>query len=696
MPTSQLAPTLRDQSTTKGHRHSRFRADVEGLRAVAVGLVLLYHAGLPFVPGGFVGVDVFFVISGFLITGLLTNELRRTGTISLSAFYSRRAKRLLPAAVLVLAATVAMAFLLLPPTSWKEVGGDVVASAVYVVNWRLADRSVDYLAEDFEASPVQHYWSLAVEEQFYLVWPALLLLASMLRTRRRSLGLWIGLAAVAVPSFAWSVYLTSQEPATAFFVTTTRMWELAIGGGVALAAAATAWLPRTFAAFVGWAGLVAIVASALLYSTQTDWPGAAALLPTLGAAAVIAAGQSAGSAGPIALLGTRPFVWLGGLSYSIYLWHWPMVVGAAAYLGGLRPWQGLVVVTASLAPAWLTHRFVENPIRYARRFTQAPRLALVLGAALSTVGVAIGLSPYLAVHAKVTTNSNAPVEGAAALGDPPATPPPARPEAIVPDPLEAIHDVPDAYDRGCQAGESSAEPVSCVYGDPNGSIDVAVVGDSKVLQWISAIDAIGDQRGWRIRTYTKSACSFADAVITRNGEPYDACTEWNRAVMERLRDDPPDVVVTSQGRSTALDDPNDPEAGSSTEAMVRGLRSHWTSLTGRGTHVVVIRDNPNPPEGESVYACVAEHREAIDQCAFDQEAAERRGAGEVLAKAANNMQGVHVIDMSDYFCLAGSCPAVIGNVLVYRQGTHITKTYIDTLRPVVERKLSPFVDRTAS
>ncbi|MGH3489127.1 MAG: acyltransferase family protein [Actinopolymorphaceae bacterium] len=687
------APSRRSGDRPAG-RH--FRADVEGLRAVAVGLVLLYHAGLPFVPGGFVGVDIFFVISGFLITGLLTNELRRTGTISLATFYARRAKRLLPAAALVLAATMVMTLVLLPQISWRVIGGDIVASALYVVNWRLANRSVDYLAEDADASPVQHFWSLAVEEQFYLIWPVLLLLVVLLARRRGRAGgwpLWVGLAAVGVPSFAWSVHLTGNEPASAFFVTTTRMWELAIGGGVALAATASTRLPQGLAVALGWVGLAAIAVSALLYSTDTGWPGSAALLPTLGAAAVIATGNAAGPTGPIALLGTRLFTWVGGLSYSLYLWHWPMVVGAAAYANGLRAWQGLVVVSASFVPAWLTYRFVENPIRYTERFARAPRLVLSLGAALSLVGVVAGLVPAVLVTARTPATSEVRAEGAAALGEPPDTAPSARPAGVVPDPLNAVEDVPDAYDRGCQAVEASVEPVSCVYGDPDGNVDIVVVGDSKILQWISSLDTVGKKESWRIRTFTKSTCSFSEAVLTRNGKPYDSCTKWNAAVLTRLRQDPPDVVVTSQGRSTALDDPDDPDQGSSTEAMVRGLRSRWTTLTELGSRIVVIRDNPNPPSGDSVYACVAEHRQDPETCAFDQEAAVQRGAGEVLAEAASGMRGVHLVDMSDYFCLDGTCPAVIGNVLVYRQGTHVTKTYVDTLAPALERKLRPLVEQ---
>lgn len=320
---------------------SRFRADVAGLRAVAVGLVLLYHAGWSFLPGGFVGVDVFFVISGFLITGQIVNEIERTGRLSLIGFYARRAKRILPAATVVLAATAAAVWLFVPRSDWQVIGGDIAAAAVYVVNWRFADRAVDYLAADNAVtSPVQHFWSLAVEEQFYLLWPLLIVLAILAaRTLRRSNVrpvLWVGLAVLAVPSFVWSILETANSPARAFFVSTTRLWELAVGAGIALIAVRAARMPRAAALVLGWLGLAAIVAAALLVTAKTAWPGYAAALPTLGAAAVIAAGAAAGSRGPVLLLGTSPFRWVGDLSYSLYLWHWPMLVVAEAYWGTCR------------------------------------------------------------------------------------------------------------------------------------------------------------------------------------------------------------------------------------------------------------------------------------------------------------------------------------------------------------------------
>src|SRR5690625_1620526 len=217
---------------------SAFRPDIEGMRAVAIGLVLIYHAGLSQLPGGFVGVDVFFVISGFLITGLLIREIERTGRISLRRFYARRAKRLLPATGVVLIATSLLTWLTISAVEWRDFGLDIVASALYVVNWQLASRSVDYLAEDVGLSPVQHFWSLAVEEQYYIVWPLLLAVLAWSLKRRRSVNvrrsMSVAIALLIIVSFASSIYFTSDDPARAFFITPTRLWELGIGAAVAI------------------------------------------------------------------------------------------------------------------------------------------------------------------------------------------------------------------------------------------------------------------------------------------------------------------------------------------------------------------------------------------------------------------------------------------------------------------------------
>ncbi|WP_256841267.1 acyltransferase family protein [Ornithinimicrobium cryptoxanthini] len=410
-------------------RHSgtaHFRPDIEGLRAVAVLMVLAFHAGLPFAPGGFAGVDVFFVISGFLITGLLVREVERSGRVSLLTFYARRAKRLLPAASLVLVATGILSWLFIPRIRWAEIGGDLVASAAYLVNWRLASRSVDYLAEDSVASPVQHYWSLAVEEQFYIFWPLLIVLGAWLvhrhRLRTRPV-LGALLVLVVLASLGWSVVATATQPETAYFVTTTRLWELGIGGLVAITAPFWQRVAPGPATGIAWAGLLALASSATLLGPATPWPGSAALLPTLGTAAVIAGGFAARSRGPVRLLGAAPMREIGATSYSLYLWHWPLLVVAAAAWGELSLWQGVAIAALSYVPARLTYALVENPIRSAPVMSRLPTLALGLGAACTVLGVGAGLTLVRGMASSIEQAEAAPGASAMLGGDQPAVEP---------------------------------------------------------------------------------------------------------------------------------------------------------------------------------------------------------------------------------------------------------------------------------
>jgi peptidoglycan/LPS O-acetylase OafA/YrhL len=371
-------PGATDHSSAKSNQTSRksgFRPDIEGLRAVAVIAVLLYHAGLPLVQGGYIGVDVFFVISGFLITGLLLKELEQNGTLSITRFYSRRAKRLLLITLVVLATVVVFSWLLFSPVRMDEVSFDIIAAGLYVMNWRLAIQAADYFGAGLQASPVQHFWTLGVEEQFYLLWPILLLaVAWWCRRTGRNLrpALAIVLALVAISSLVYSIHSTGQEAGAAYFSTLTRGWELALGGTLALVPASWLHLPRPAAAALACAGLSAIVYSTVRFSDDTLFPGYAALLPTFGTAAIIAAGFSSTSAMPVRLLTLAPVRHVGRISYSWYLWHWPLVFAAALW-GKLSALEGLAVLTASYVPAVLTHRWVEKPFHHSKTLTRYPK-----------------------------------------------------------------------------------------------------------------------------------------------------------------------------------------------------------------------------------------------------------------------------------------------------------------------------------
>lgn len=372
------------------------KAEIQGLRAIAVGSVLLFHIWPSLIPGGYVGVDVFFVISGYLITGLLFREAQATGSISLLAFYARRVRRLLPAATAVLVA-VAIFLPLLPRARWQETIHEIVASALYVENWQLARLAVDYLGGENAPSPLQHYWSLSIEEQFYIAWPLIMLgvLAMARRTTDIRRAFFLVLLAIFSVSLVASIVLTASDPVTAYFVTHTRVWELTLGGLLALVV-----LPPLSSAVreaMRVLGLAGIGIACVAFSTDTRFPGAAALLPTLGAALVIAAGKSSAERSTYKVLALRPMQYLGDISYSVYLWHWPLIVFASLHLADSRisPTMGGFILAATIVLAAASKRFIEDPFRHPAPTT--PPLRSIASGATSVLGVVSASAVMLVV-----------------------------------------------------------------------------------------------------------------------------------------------------------------------------------------------------------------------------------------------------------------------------------------------------------
>lgn len=677
---------------------SGFRADIEGLRTVAVGLVLVYHAGIHLVPGGFIGVDVFFVISGFLITGMLIREISKTGRVSIVTFYARRMRRLLPASTLVLLATAGLTWWIGPPLQRSDYGGDIVASSAWFVNWRFAERSVDYHAEGIGASPVQHFWSLAVEEQFYLLWPLLLLLIAF-AVRRTGVGLRVlaatTLIVIVVPSFVWSVVMSHDEPARAFFVTTTRLWELGIGALLAVVAPLAKRVPALLARVMSWTGLAVIIASAFILEATDVWPGYLAIAPTVGTAAVIFAGSRSQSDTPF-LLRLKPMVWVGAISYSLYLWHWPLLVAAGWHWGDVGQRLGLAVVAFSFIPAWVSYRLVENPLRRLPIFERVPALAVSVGVNLAILGALAGLvlantvpraSSLEGAEATLTAGSGArslQYDGVNVSG--------------VELTMESIPFVPDLVDApqdrmqttaDCHADFDVVEPEVCVHGAPNGDLTVFLAGDSKAAQWGDAIEEVAARNEWVFESATKSACAFAEVLREgADGRPYEACPEFSKNLEQMLIANPPDIVLVSQRHGTGFDENGE----LSTQAMVEGLARTWGTLEEAGIDVVVLLDNPAPTQLPSnaagnILDCLASHMDDPWDCAFPYEAGfDASGAPSQLA-AAELVPEVDVIDMSDTLCNDDICPPIIGGALVYRQGSHVTNTYARSTTPVLEDRL---------
>ncbi|HEY0561294.1 MAG TPA: acyltransferase family protein [Frankiaceae bacterium] len=681
-----------------------FRTDVQGLRAVAVLAVVLYHAGVPGLRGGYVGVDVFYVISGFLITGLLWRPLGAGRRLSLATFYARRARRLLPAAALVLTVTVVVAALVLPPLAVPGVARDAAAAALYVANYRFAAQGTDYLAAAGPPSPVQHFWSLGVEEQFYLVWPALLLLAVAATRGRRSR--WSALAvvlAVGALSLVLSIRLTTLSQPWAFYSLPSRAWELAAGGTVALLAPELRRAPALAAALLGWVGLGALAGAVLAFGPTTPFPGHAAVLPVAGAALVIAAGTARPLRGPRVLLDRRALQEVGRLSYGWYLWHWPVLVLGAVVLGhGPLTTAGLVLL--SLLLAGLTWRLVEDPVRRAPVLVRSSRRSLSLGAALTVTGLVVavvavwvvpppqGTGAAVAAPAPaVATGRAAPAAHPSAAPDPLATAQAALagavaagpatqvvPSNLTPSLARAHRDLQEPFLDGCDLSFTAAASPPCLFGDTAGSAAMVAFGDSHAAQWFPALDAVANGRQWRFENLTKATCPPLDLPIHSPDlrREFTECERWRAATVQRIAAERPALVVVDMARHYG------PEYDFTVYSppWVTALHDLVARLRAMGSHVLVFGPVAKPPSDSPT--CLSAHLSDVPACTRPT-AQEVDAAGAAAERAATQAAGGTYVDVVPWVCAPDRCPAVVGNMLVYRDDNHLTQTYAQWLTPVV-------------
>ena len=670
-PTAVRTAPVRPPRTAVGT--GGYRPEIDGLRAVAVLLVAAYHVWSGRVSGG---VDVFLVLTGFLITGSLVRAATGEG-IRYGAFLARLAARLVPTAAVVVLATLAATWLLLPETRWREAPGDAVAALLYQTNWRLALDSVDYLARDGDISPFQHFWSLSVQGQFYLVWPALVAAAvwAARRAGRDPRRLLVGaLSTVFVLSLAYSVLMTRADQPWAYFDTGARLWELALGGLLALL------LPflrpaRAARVALGWAGLAALVLCGALLQVSSVFPGYAALWPTLAAVAVVVAGTSGSPLGADRLLVLRPLRYVGSISYALYLWHWPVLVGylAVTERGLATPLGGAAVLAVSVLLAAATTPVADRLARTGRgggRRAAVRGVAAALACLVPVLGVAAAWSGQQAAERARWAELLA--DGSSYPG---ATAGPEVPDLPVYPPLVwAAEDAPVTYDDGCNQTTAGTEVITCVYGSEDPVRTVALVGGSHAAHWFPALEEIARARDWRVVNIVKGACLFTDAPQTYLGEPYTACAEWNRGVMAELRELRPDTVFTT-GTTTSLDG----SAGFGEEQVVDGYLDRWRELDGLGIDVVAVRDTPR--FGFDVPGCLA--ASGPEECTVEPEGS--------LAPVSpmdglDLPRNVTVLDLTDLFCGPDVCRPVIGNVLVYWDDSHIGATFMRTLAPELERR----------
>src|SRR5947209_1622984 len=694
---STLVPMGEEPRTTRGEGGLPFRPDIQGMRAIAVLLVALQHAGVPHVTGGYVGVDVFFVVSGFLITGLLLRRADATGSVGIGRFYAARAKRILPAATLTLVTVCLAAVAWLNYVRATDILHDAMWCAAFAANIHFAQIGSDYFAQASPPSPLQHFWTLAVEEQFYLVWPLMLGTAVMLLGRRRSgrgprhaavprLPLALLLGAIIAASLAWSIVDTQSSPQTAYFSTLTRAWELAVGALLAVGAARLARLPAGLRWWLGWAGLAGVLCAGTLYSPGTEFPGYAALLPVGAAALLVVAGMGAPAGGAPRLLSLRPFTFVGDVSYSFYLWHWPALIMPMLYVGhDLSLAQNLLLLAAAFALSVVTYRLYENPIRHSAWLTARPLrplrlwpITLAVVVLVAQVGIA-----YAETKSPVQFVPKSPELVSSSHGNPfvRAVVESVRPSQLsqpIPTELAPLPDhlLQDRFDFGtCLQGYG--RNAVCRLGSPTPRHTVVVFGDSHTRMWMPGLLYWAKQRHLAVIPLVAEGCVAADWANLQAAEK--RCSSWYRWALGEVNRLHPDAVVIGTRYSSAEGGPD------MLRQAVRGVITEMRDLVGP-RKVALIQDPPAPPRDP--VDCILQSGATLGSCAFHLPAAwGPLIEGATRAAAAN--QGVGFVPTRQLFCAHGTCPMVVRHIIVYMDDRgHISGTYAKWVAPAFARELT--------
>lgn len=672
----------RERATKATH----FLPHVQGLRAIAVLLVVFYHVWPGRLSGGYIGVDIFFVISGFLITGQLARELERNGTINLPTFWAKRARRLLPASITVLVFSALCVLFILPLSSLVAEVREILASTFYVENWQLAFSAVDYLASH-EATTVQHYWSLSLEEQFYIVWPLLLLGATWLGVKYFGARRWIPMVGVVVfvslASLVASTLYTLSNPAEAYFVTWTRFWEFGAGALLAL-------LPRLrptgawWSNIIGYTGLAMILGAGWFFDHETQFPGYIALIPVVGTAMVITTDRAKNWWDVGRVLGGPPQRFFGDISYSLYLWHWPLIIIAPYIPGwGLSGLNRVALIGVCILLAWLTKKFIEDPGRQWRFFIERkPRVTYAGTVALMAISSLVVGAAWVVNHPRYEAEAaqlQAISENLPACFGALAEPGCENPEldgAVIPSPGFGNADSPDRAACFVQLNESKL--VSCHFGSESDAAPrVALIGDSHAYQYIDTLISLADTNGWSLTTYLKGACPWTTAPVTDSSATFTAsCVQWRANLEKELVDTEPfDVVFTAALSST----PYAVSDADRTSVVRDGFVSAWQQA--RGAAIVTIVDNPkfavDPNKclrTSSPEDCTEPRAEVLDDV-------------DPLALAGESA-GATVLDFTSAYCDAEVCFSVVGGANVYRDQDHLTRTFALTLGPAIGAAIS--------
>ncbi|WP_373446114.1 acyltransferase family protein [Salinicoccus bachuensis] len=655
-------------------QRKRFRPEIEGLRIVAALLVAIYHIWMQRVSGG---VDVFFLVSGFLITASLLSKVRKDGTVNFFDFILGLAKRLFPAAFTVLLTVIITSYFILPETQWTQTIKEVFASIFYYENWQLALSNTNYLDQTNEKSPVQHFWAMSIQGQFYVIWFFIIMAAlwtSQKLKREIKKTLFVILTLLTVASFGYSIYLTEVNQPWAYFDTRTRVWEFALGGLLFLFITRIK-LPALMSGLAGWLGLIALVSCGLLLDVGGRFPGYVALWPVVAAILVLSAGENPTRFGVEKFLGSRPMRKLGGYSYGLYLWHWPIVAFYYAVMNTkeIPVIHGILIILVSFVLSWIVTNVVEKPIRSIKgKKNYRPKVAAALLIMAIPVFIAntVWSSSIKENIAESTMASAQDFPGAMAVEndmdifyD--------RNTPLLPNPTNLESDVANTYEIGCHHEDGQQDLPVCEYGDlENPKYEVILVGGSHVVPWLGTLETFAEEENIKIYNITKISCRFNGEGVGEEMSP--DCRRWNQMAKEKVIELQADLIIVN----TDVGTPTVPEVEPERVELYRELETHGIEIFG-------IRNNPRPlfdmnlcanPKNIDHEECVISAEEYVPQPSK-------------WSKVENKPSNVTEYDYSEYFCPDGSCPAIIGKRIVYFDGFHMSNSYAESLGPFVKEDL---------
>jgi peptidoglycan/LPS O-acetylase OafA/YrhL len=694
-------------------KKSAFRPDIQGLRAFAVIVVILDHL-LHWPSGGFIGVDVFFVISGFLITGHLLREYDRTGHISFVQFYKKRAKRILPAAALVLAVTVGAAYAMLNQARFREATWDALWALLFGANWRFAAVGTDYFQVDGPVSPLQHFWSLAVEEQFYFVWPWLLLGAFFLLIRRPGArphaiaGTAIGLVSAA--SLAWAINETVSNPGLAYFSTFSRAWELGVGAGLACAAPLLQRMPAGVRPALAWVGIAGLLASLVVINASVGFPAPAALLPVLSAALVIAAGTGADQHRSLAVLTNPVSRYVGDISYSLYLWHFPVIVIGGALVPEKDALYFAVTIAAMVGLSVYAYHLVEDPIRKSGWLSgkrKGPRQPMsdrykAMGLALlATLTAAVVTVAVFSHESKAIPVAIHPLVPATA---PTSSTPPLSPEvAEIQKGIQAANRAiewpnlsPTVDELGTEAWGKQIEQVTCVnvqasnvdqclFTHPGATKKAVLYGDSFAMAWSPGVKTALADSDYNLQVLTRAQCPAANVVVTGDGKkPFPECDAqhtWATGFISTMK---PDLLIMASSETTLGRLASGATGGAAVTEFANGMQSALQALTPHVGSVVVLS---SPPQGQNLQTCVTKVSRPSD-CSSNMTS--EWGNFVDQERIVTDAAKAKYVDTHLWFCVDfGPCPAFVGTTPVRVDSSHMTAAYSTSLAPALRAAILP-------